>query len=689
MQFIANGPDIPNALLQAHEDGRVVFFCGAGISYPAGLPGFEKLVDKIYNCVGSHREPPEEETYNRNQYDVTLDLLERRLPGGRIAVRTALTKSLVPNLRRKGATDTHSALLTLSRCRGGEMRLVTTNFDRIFEHVIEREKLVVKTYTAPTLPISKNSRWNGLVYLHGLLPENSDINDLVLTSGDFGLAYLSERWAARFVSELFRNYVVCFVGYSIDDPILRYMMDALAADRMQGESTPQAYALGGSEPGKEATSTTQWKTKGVTPILYDPSYDHLALHKTLEAWALIYRDGIYDKEDIVKQYAKKSPSASTQQDDYVGRMLWALSDKSGLPAKRFAEFNPAPPLEWLEAFSKVCYRQGDLSRFGVPAHAKIDDKLEFTLLSRPTPYDLAPRMALIHGDIIGSEWDAVMENLAHWLVRHLDDPKLILWLAPQGHRLHKRLSDLIERELDRFAKIEREGEQTELDGIRKNAPNAIPGPKMRIFWRLFLTGRVKSLQDDGAIYLWRDRLKRDGLTSTLRLQLRDLLAPKVIFKKRIWLYDRENRNNQSNVDCELKLASNHVRAGLLNHPEPYFTQVLPDLLDDFQQLLRDTLDLFGELGEAYDRCDPSLPGLPSISPHWQNHEHDFYDWVTLIELLRDAWLAKRKNAPERTTQIAQNWFTLPYPTFKRLALFAASQPGESEPIIHITKTIAR
>jgi len=33
MQFVGHGPDIPDALLQAHEEGRVVFFCGAGISY--------------------------------------------------------------------------------------------------------------------------------------------------------------------------------------------------------------------------------------------------------------------------------------------------------------------------------------------------------------------------------------------------------------------------------------------------------------------------------------------------------------------------------------------------------------------------------------------------------------------------------------------------------------------------------
>ena len=86
----------------------------------------------------------------------------------------------------------------------------------------------------------------------------------------FGLAYLTERWAARFVSELFRNYLVCFVGYSINDPVLRYMMDALAADRMLGENTPQAYALGDCEPGQECRQDDMNGTaKGVIPILYE------------------------------------------------------------------------------------------------------------------------------------------------------------------------------------------------------------------------------------------------------------------------------------------------------------------------------------------------------------------------------------------------------------------------------------
>ena len=52
-------------------------------------------------------------------------------------------------------------------------------------------------------------------YLHGPLPEFPDekrAQRLVLSSGDFGLAYLTERWAARVFSELFGNYVVCFVS---------------------------------------------------------------------------------------------------------------------------------------------------------------------------------------------------------------------------------------------------------------------------------------------------------------------------------------------------------------------------------------------------------------------------------------------------------------------------------------------
>lgn len=684
MQFITNGPDIPEALLQAHEEGRVVFFCGAGISYPAGLPGFKGLVDEIYRCVGTVRTPIEQEAYSRNQFDAALDLLERRVPGQRIAVRTALAQALKPKLRRKGATDTHAALLQLARCREGALRLVTTNFDRVFEQVAKRSRLPISAYAAPMLPIPKNSRWNGLVYLHGLLPDKADdsaLHRLVLTSGDFGLAYLTERWAARFVSELFRNYVVCFVGYSINDPVLRYMMDALAADRMLGEVTPQAYALADCEFGQEHSKIIEWEAKGVTPILYSVpsgSHDHSALHSTLKAWAETYRDGILGKESIVVSHALANPSFSTRQDDFVGRMLWALSDKSGLPAQRFADFNPVPALAWLEAFSEDRYQHSDLARLGVSPRTEVDDKLRFSLIRRPAPYTHAPWMSLVSGGTTDSQWDDVMFHLARWLVRHLNDPVFIIWLAQRGGQLHERLPWLIERELERFAHLAEEGKTTELEEIRKNAPNAIPGPLMQTLWRLLLTGRVKSSWRDPDLYRWMGRLKRDGLTTTLRLELRELLAPKITLKKPFrWGDDDDDTDAPERlkrlVDWELVLAADHVHSSLRDLTAGRWREALPALLDDFQRLLRDALDLLRELGEANDHSDRSYWDLPSVSPHWQNR--GFRDWVVLIELLRDAWLATRCSDPERATRIAQGWLDAPYPTFKRLALFAASQDG--------------
>lgn len=53
MQFVRHGPDIPERLLQVHGDGRLVFFCGAGISYPERLPGFAGLVEKLYRVLAT------------------------------------------------------------------------------------------------------------------------------------------------------------------------------------------------------------------------------------------------------------------------------------------------------------------------------------------------------------------------------------------------------------------------------------------------------------------------------------------------------------------------------------------------------------------------------------------------------------------------------------------------------------
>lgn len=680
MQFVPNGPEVPNELVQAHEDGRVVFFCGAGISYPAGLRGFGWLVDEVYARCRADPKPQETAAIRREQFDTALELLERHYPGHRYAVRKQLMQALKPMVTNRDATVLHEALLQLGRGKDGRLRLVTTNFDHLFETAANRLDVSFNAFGAPMLPIPKNSRWDGLVYLHGRLPDTDDeseLNRLVVTSGDFGLAYLTERWASRFVSELFRNYVVCFVGYRINDPVIRYMMDALAADRRQGEATRDAWVFAPSMTGDGAD---EWEAKGVKPILYNTGNggeDHSALYETLTAWAQTYVAGETGKEAFVTKHAFAQPKDSTRQDNFVGRMLWALSDKSGLPARLFAGLDPVPPLEWLlEAFSEPRYDRNALTGFGVPADSDLDPKATYSFMWRPPALKHAAPMSLVSsGRGAISSLDKVMAQIGRWLARHLNDPRLVVWLAQRGGRLHPEFVWQIERELDRSAELERSNDVAELANIRANAPNAIPSQLMRVLWGYVLHGRLKQPSYAGDFYTWKRELKQAGhLTTTLRLQLRKLLAPRLQIRERwegpepgVKSSDDVTRMSQL-VSWQLALTADHVNAALKNLKGKIWETALPQLLDDLDALLRDALDIIREMGEPHDQ---STWAMSSIAPHWQNR--GFRDWSALIVLLRDAWDATHKQDSSASVQIARRWFERPYPAFKRLALYAASQ----------------
>ena len=52
----------------------------------------------------------------------------------------------------------------------------------------------------------------------------------------------------------------------------------------------------------------------------------------------------------------------------MGRVLWALSDPTGLPAKRFAEISPAPSIEWLGPLSDG--KDWVITTFGVLGYSR-------------------------------------------------------------------------------------------------------------------------------------------------------------------------------------------------------------------------------------------------------------------------------------------------------------------------------
>ena len=420
-ELIAGGPTIPVRLLNELDSGKVVFFCGAGISAGpgSGLPNFADLVQHVYKA--NHIEPDSVESEaldldepvldrRRPNLDKALDLLEREERLGARALRRSVIErlSVPPN----GELSVHKALIDLSRNEQG-FRLITTNFDDRFVEAGLDKKLVD---AAPKLPVPKPHTWSSLVHLHGHIVPNEDGSNLVLTAADFGRAYLTERWAARFVTEVFREFTVVFVGYSIGDPVMSYMVDALAAEREKGARFTTAYAFvdeDGSDAGKSKVRDG-WRAKNVEPILYDRRDGHRLLAETLIEWARVRKDPFHARSRIAINEMARMPAGS--DDPVVERVVWGLQEP--VAAKALAH---EPPVVDEDEYAKLEKWLDMFAEKGLLCCVADDVGLDAS--------DRSPAVVRLVDNGFRSEnpnnLDMTRTYLAAWLARHLHVPSYL------------------------------------------------------------------------------------------------------------------------------------------------------------------------------------------------------------------------------------------------------------------------
>lgn len=349
MRFIENGPSVPDELLIARDQGRVVFFCGAGVSLAkAGLPDFFGLAEKVTKRLGIPADSPILKLLNEAREietrisiaglisaDRIFGLLERdfRVRDIEVAVASALKPDDAPDL------IAHNTLLDLATTREGAVRLVTTNFDRLFDDCGRS----LPSLQRPRLPDpSRPAEMHGIVYLHGkALPDyqGAEGDGFILSSSDFGRAYLSDGWAKSFFQEIIGRYVVVFVGYTADDPPLYYLLEAL--NKTAGKIM-EVYAF---QSGNAEDATSRWLHKGVKAIPYDVGDDHLALWRTLEAWAHRARDLDQWYSELIDK-AKQGPERLLPHER--GQVAHLVSTIEGV--RKFSEGDEPPPAEWLCVF---------------------------------------------------------------------------------------------------------------------------------------------------------------------------------------------------------------------------------------------------------------------------------------------------------------------------------------------------
>lgn len=381
MRFLPNGPDIPEDLISSQEKGQTIFVCGAGVSRTIGLPLFRVLVEGVYLQLGedwnlhiAEREGMTPGGALEGQYDRVLRCLERRLAGSDLArnrgmrerIRAAIRHVLAPPANPD--LGNHLALLELSRDAEGRNRLLTTNFDTIFERAwFDNKNSAIASHAGAAMPQPKASGFSGVLHLHGRLADSRaelalGETDLVLTSAEFGDAYLRSGWASRYVYDLVRAYTVVLVGYQADDPPMRYLLEALETDRERFPDLQKVYAFASCAPGDEYLTRELWRAKAVEPILYNTDNgEHSPLYLNIREWRRYAEDPTAWRREQLRNIFNEGPAGIAEQrmqeciallsHGDASQLLGELSPGAAwLPVlleKRVFDRNGAEPGEWI------------------------------------------------------------------------------------------------------------------------------------------------------------------------------------------------------------------------------------------------------------------------------------------------------------------------------------------------------
>jgi len=520
MRFFAEGPNIPEALLEDRDNGNVVFFCGAGISRPAGLPGFADLAEQVVQELGA---PPEAKVramlaQAKSEPDgaVPLDQIFSILQQ---EYRSANIDDIVSRLLKtppSANVDQHLIVLRLSKNAADQTQIVTTNFDLLFE----RTKKGIQRHVAPALPdLSSGEPLTGLVYLHGRLHPRvvpgTGRHRLILSSSDFGRAYLADGWATRFVRDLLKNYVIVLLGYSANDPPVRYLLEGLHA--RANMTSARIYAF---DQGTETEVWDRWRNRGVVPLAYPKSSAHSALWDSLRAWA--------DRADDPEKWRRSILSLASSNPRHLaaherGQVVSLVRTTEG--AKRFADTGDTPPAEWICVFDKNV-RYGEprdrgkeeapidpLAIYGLdddPPRSKEGEESgglpPIDVLS-PSPFDKRMREYSRLAGFSGYAADPLSPRLfylSRWFGRVLNEPASIWWAAGYAS-LHPALKDQIEWYLDHS--------------------NLEFGNQARRNWELLLQKFEDSPKKQNLQYHVVAKIKRRGWSEQLHYELEEAIQP--------------------------------------------------------------------------------------------------------------------------------------------------------------------
>ena len=308
-----NGPEFPDDFLDSLLAGEVVFLCGTGVSAPQ-MPDFRCLVERTCQILAVERTDSEELAFEQGRFEEVLGSLSRRLSDPQAVTNTVSDLLAVPD---NPVLDQHHTILRLSRDLDNQVCVVTTNFETLFERAIQTTKSGQiprnNSFAGQALPAPGSAAFSGIIHIHGRLGDAAlglEATPLVLTSADYGDAYMRSGWASRFLFDLARCKSIALVGYSAGDAPVRYFLNVLEADRARFPDLKPVYAFDAYERDPDEAVGT-WDTLAVRPLPYCEVNANTGAHDHSPLWDDLAK--LADVADRPKQSRQERARAILEQ----------------------------------------------------------------------------------------------------------------------------------------------------------------------------------------------------------------------------------------------------------------------------------------------------------------------------------------------------------------------------------------
>jgi hypothetical protein len=203
-------PPIPEEVLEAAKDGRLVLFVGAGASMMVGMPSWGGLASAALNSL-----------VVQGYIDYAeLDQLKTLDPKKQLSIADFISQEHGHHLELSQYLKARWKSSIYPNINSIKATCVTTNYDHELcplplEEASEQETKasVVRKSGVENLQAADLKVPGTVIHLHG---DMNNPETMIVTTRDY-LAHYDEPKVQHFLSELFRDYVVAFIGYGLDE----------------------------------------------------------------------------------------------------------------------------------------------------------------------------------------------------------------------------------------------------------------------------------------------------------------------------------------------------------------------------------------------------------------------------------------------------------------------------------------